>query len=419
MNPCCTGSSSPSCSSPSTVRTCAAVGHRGQHRAGLHRRRRPARPRRRRSWTCRSPSACRSARARRGGSGPAAAAARRRGCTRSPLTVIGDLHVRPLAPGPGGGAAQHPGGQLAGQVPLVVDRAALVGGGLAVLGRDLRRPGRTLPRRRLAAQEVLGLGGDEVPGADRGQPDAAPRPPCRPRARTSTAPAARDRPVARPGGPPSRRRCRRRGPDRHAQISVSISSGRDHGLVRAEVELAHRHRRGCRPRPWMTAWPGAPRTRPTGPRTGRPGTASRRWCPSCARSGRRSPARRRAGSGSARRPAAEASSWACRTSAPMRSSPSADRDAGQPAEPVDVDQRLRLGQPQLHHRDQAVAAREHPGLRAEPGQQLQGVLHAGRPSRTRHAMEPALTASWRAELGKSSDKHCVKSSWLIRPVPST
>jgi hypothetical protein len=52
-------------------------------------------------------------------------------------------------------------------------------------------------------------------------------------------------------------------------------------------------------------------------------------------------------------------------------------DVGQLGQPVDVDQHLGLGQPQLHHRDQAVAARQHAGLR--PAQQRQGMLDAGRP----------------------------------------
>ena len=55
-----------------------------------------------------------------------------------------------------------------------------------------------------------------------------------------------------------------------------------------------------------------------------------------------------------------------------------DRNPGQPVDPVDVDQGFRLGQPQLHHRDQAVAAREHPGFGPEPGQQLERMLHARR-----------------------------------------
>ena len=46
-----------------------------------------------------------------------------------------------------------------------------------------------------------------------------------------------------------------------------------------------------------------------------------------------------------------------------------DLDIGQLAEPVDVDQGLRLRQPQLHHRDQAVPAGQDPRLGAEPGEQ--------------------------------------------------
>ena len=38
-------------------------------------------------------------------------------------------------------------------------------------------------------------------------------------------------------------------------------------------------------------------------------------------------------------------------------------DEGQLGQAVDVDQQLGLGQPQLHHRDQAVPARHDAGLR--------------------------------------------------------
>src|ERR1700761_841760 len=75
-------------------------------------------------------------------------------------------------PGPGRGPAQGPGGQLAGQVTLVVDRTALIGSGLAVSGGDLARLGERRLVGGLAAQEVFGLDRDEVLGADRGQPEA-------------------------------------------------------------------------------------------------------------------------------------------------------------------------------------------------------------------------------------------------------
>ena len=41
---------------------------------------------------------------------------------------------------------------------------------------------------------------------------------------------------------------------------------------------------------------------------------------------------------------------------------------------VDVDEVLEVGQPQLHHRDQAVPAGDEPGLLAEPVEQPDGVL---------------------------------------------
>ena len=45
---------------------------------------------------------------------------------------------------------------------------------------------------------------------------------------------------------------------------------------------------------------------------------------------------------------------------------------------VDVDQVLEVGQPQLHHRQQAVTARHEPGRVTEAVQQPDGLIHAGR-----------------------------------------
>src|SRR5690606_39598300 len=89
-----------------------------------------------------------------------------------PLTVTVISMSGLLSTGTGGGPAQRPRGQLAGQVSLVVDRAALVGHRLAVLGGDPAGPGEALLGGRLAAQRRLGLRGGEVRRADRGQADA-------------------------------------------------------------------------------------------------------------------------------------------------------------------------------------------------------------------------------------------------------
>ena len=55
---------------------------------------------------------------------------------------------------------------------LEVLGAALVGGGVAVFGGDRRGVFEGVLAGGAAAQEVLGLGRDEVLGADRGQADA-------------------------------------------------------------------------------------------------------------------------------------------------------------------------------------------------------------------------------------------------------
>ncbi len=55
-----------------------------------------------------------------------------------------------------------------------------------------------------------------------------------------------------------------------------------------------------------------------------------------------------------------------------------DADEVELAEVVDVDDALGLRQPDAHHRQQAVAARDEPRFRAELLEQGQGVLDAGR-----------------------------------------
>ena len=54
-------------------------------------------------------------------------------------------------------------------------------------------------------------------------------------------------------------------------------------------------------------------------------------------------------------------------------------DVGELVEVVDVDQALGVGEPQLHHRQQAVPAGQDAGLGPVALEQLDRVLHAGRP----------------------------------------
>src|SRR5258708_1096866 len=73
------------------------------------------------------------------------------------------------------------------------------------------------------------------------------------------------------------------------------------------------------------------------------------------------------------------------------------RDVAEAARAVDVDQGLRLREPELHHRDQAVPSGQDAGLRAEPGQQRDRVRDAGGPlvlhvRRNLHAALPRATA---------------------------
>src|SRR5580704_16119992 len=89
-----------------------------------------------------------------------------------PLTVIATLMRWPSRAGPVGGAAQGAGGEFGDQVALEVLGAALVGGGVAVLGGDFCGFLEGVVVGGAAAQVVLGLGRDEVVGADRGQAEA-------------------------------------------------------------------------------------------------------------------------------------------------------------------------------------------------------------------------------------------------------
>src|SRR4051794_1822234 len=140
MKPCCTGSSSPSCSSPSTVRISrpAAMAASTVH-----------------DFTG-SPSICTTQVPQLLVSQPQCVPVRssssRRKCTRSirgstsaaassPFTVIfTSTFVLPLAGGRHAldGAPQRSLGQLVRQVALVLGRAALVARGLALLGRGAR-----------------------------------------------------------------------------------------------------------------------------------------------------------------------------------------------------------------------------------------------------------------------------------------
>src|SRR5258706_8160635 len=84
------------------------------------------------------------------------------------------MFLRLLAPGASDGPAQRAPHQLADEVPLVVDRSALIGDRVSVFGGDAARLGEVLCGRRLAGEERLRLRGAEMRGADRGQADAGP-----------------------------------------------------------------------------------------------------------------------------------------------------------------------------------------------------------------------------------------------------
>ena len=196
----------------------------------------------------------------------------------------GDVHeVWSSSPRAGNRGVQGALGQLAGEVTLVLGRAALVGARRAVLGGERRRRGDRLVGGRSAAERVLGGRGAELLGADRGEPDpdladvVAVEP--------DAGPGGGDGPVA---GPPLHLAIRRTsaGTDRHADLGDHLRRT-DRRLVGPVVELTGRHRPGSGSPLDDDRRPQRRRTRPRGPRWGRLGRSTRRPCRGCARSGRR------------------------------------------------------------------------------------------------------------------------------------
>src|ERR1700722_2882601 len=239
MKPCCTGSSRPYRSSPSTVRTAcpSAIAASSVHDltglASSHTTQLPQLEVSQPQWLPVSPSSSR----RKWMSSSRGSTSR---AYSVPLTVIAILIVtgRPSRQGPGGGAAQGAGGEFGDQVALEVLGAALVGGGVAVLGGDFRGFGGGVLAGGTAAQVVLGLGGDEVLGADRGQAEA--------RffygvvLELQHGPGRGDRPVADPAGH-LLVRAAGAGPQRDPDLGQQLAPAH-HRLVGAAVELPDRDR---------------------------------------------------------------------------------------------------------------------------------------------------------------------------------
>ena len=265
-------------------------------------------------------------------------------------------------------------------MPLVVLGSALVGDRVAVLGGDRPGRGEALLVGRAAEEELLGLGGHEMLGADRGQAEAG-RHDNRPSRLPAQAPAETQhrsdgghRPVA---GPPRDLlvRAARAGLHRHPDLGQQLA-GSDDGLVRAQVELPDRDHP-------VAVLAADDRGRPRrgehrGQVLGRVSLAQR-------------PADRSPQPDDRVRDDAlgvvedrEKLTRDGRIEQVRVPGQGADAQlaAGQPDEGelgqlVDVDEHFGLGQPQLHHRDDAVAARHDTGV--GPAQQRQRMLDAGRP----------------------------------------
>ena len=142
--------------------------------------------------------------------------------------------------------------------------------------------------------------------------------------------------------------------------------------------------------------------RPAAPSPSRPagrrGRASRPRCRGCARSDRRSAARRRRACGSLPLRTLDRSQALWRTSAPIAEPAVLLLELVEAIDPVDVDQRLGSREPQLHQRDQALAAGDHLRLVAEARREPQAPRRA------------SLVRSTRSCLGTSG------SSLLTSPV---
>src|SRR5580704_5058906 len=117
---------------------------------------------------------------------------------------------------------------------LVIGGAALIRDRTAALSRDLPGPQQALLRSRPATQELFGLGGDEVPGAEGREANARVRNyvPVEPDRRASSS----DRPVS---GAPRHLliRVAAAGPDRQPDLGQQLGRA-NYGLVGASVELA-------------------------------------------------------------------------------------------------------------------------------------------------------------------------------------
>src|SRR5215469_2947959 len=304
-----------------------------------------------------------------------------------PLTVTVICTSGVSAAGAVPGPAQGAHGELPGQVPLVVGRAPLIGDRPAVLGGDLAGPGEALLSGGRAEQELLGLRRGELARADRGEAD----------------PGVGDRVAIQPDRGPGR--AHRPVPDPAAHLRVGAAAAgldrdpdlgehlaqRHHGLVGPGVELPGRHRPAAvqMARPARRTWPTW-RGRPVDDHAGLQRRERRRQILGRVRLAERAAdrppvAHDRVGDHLLRvvqdRAVLARRSRGKQLRMPgQRPDPqlaTVHLDIGQLAEPVDVDQRLRLREPQLHHRDQAVPPGQDPRLRAVPGQQPERVLDAG------------------------------------------
>ena len=249
------------------------------------------------------------------------------------------------------------GGQHAGQMALVVDRAAAVGERRAILGGDLAGLREQLVGRRRAAQQ-LGRRGRGGPSSGRRR--SARRRPSMivpPSIQTAAEAAAIAQSPARRStfswALPAPGRSGSRTSVSSSPSPTAVMYGPKWNVVHVDDPLALEPRRS----------PPGPERRADGAEVlGRVGLAQRAADGAAVAHHRVGDhllgVARRSGSGAASTSERSSSTW--RVSAPIRTSSARLADVGQLGEVVDVDQVLGVGQPQLHHRQQAVAAGDDP-----------------------------------------------------------
>ena len=202
---------------------------------------------------------------------------------------------------------------------------------------------------------------------------------------------------------------------RHPHLDEHLV-GLQRGLEEAREELVTGDLAGGPPGPCTTTVAAEREQRGrAGRRPGRRARASRRSCRGGAPAGRRPARPRAASSGTSARSTSERSQvvvpGAARRSRPRRRRPGRSDSSGDAA---DVDQHLGHRQPQLHHRQQRVAAGQQLGVLAVLGEQRRAPRRPSRPGRSRTATGSCaapLPAAGRPPAGRAAARTARTMLW--------